>query len=69
MELCKGDRVKVKVGEVVKTGTVMYVRFKGPEYTEVDAVSVRLDDRISDIRYTGTVVSADQVIEYLPITK
>jgi hypothetical protein len=52
-----GDRVRTPYG----AGTVAYVRMSPPDFRTIAAVSVVLDSRRADPRYTGTIVPANQV--------
>jgi hypothetical protein len=53
-----GARVQTRLG----TGTVVYTRNGPPDYTAPEAVSVRLDNRHDDPRYSGTMFAAGDVI-------
>jgi hypothetical protein len=55
----QGDRVKVR--ETGQTGSVCYVRLAPPDFREMAAVSVLLDDRLEDANrgnYHGTIFPA-----------
>lgn len=55
--LKEGDRVQTRLG----VGVVVYRRMAGLSYCEVEAYSVRLDFRVNDLGYTGTMFPAVQV--------
>jgi hypothetical protein len=52
-----GSRVNTPLGP----GSVAYVRNGPPDYSAPIAVSVRLDKRAQDARYSGTVFAAVDV--------
>jgi hypothetical protein len=54
-----GARVRTPLG----AGTVVYTRNGPPDYATPTSVSVRLDKRSHDPRYTGTMFSASEVAE------
>jgi hypothetical protein len=59
----RGSRVSTPSGN----GIVIYRRMRGPDYSEVDVYSVKLDEPIpSDRPYTGTIFSAEEVKEFQP---
>lgn len=53
----EGDRVLTPIGP----GTVVYVRFGGPRYVEVEAISVLLDSRRGQAGYSGTLFRPEEV--------
>lgn len=59
----QGDRVEVQIGGVGKwrAGTVRYRRMAPPDYREVAAYSVRLDEKLSRPGYDGTLVKPADV--------
>ena len=66
----KGQRVIVKAPEPwegFKLGTVVYQRMKAPQFSEVEAVSVLLDEKKAASQkppfpsYSGTIFPAEQV--------
>lgn len=58
--LRQGDRVQTPHG----AGTVAYVRMGPPDFATVHAVSVVLDSRRPDPRYTGTILPAEHVTPF-----
>jgi len=42
-------------------GTIVYVRMRPPEYSEVAAASVKLDDKDGQFGYCGTMFSVDEI--------
>jgi len=56
-EMPQGTRVDTPLGR----GTVVSRRMRPPNYSEIDAVSVRLDSRREDRRYTGTMFDIKDV--------
>ncbi len=59
MKMAQGDRVLA--GAEAKPGAVNYVRFAPPDFRELAAVSVILDERQGDAGYEGTIFDAAQV--------
>lgn len=57
MQFEKNQRVSTPEGN----GSVVYQRLIAPDYRNAIAVSVRLDKRVSDISYHGTIFPADKV--------
>jgi len=55
--MTKGDRVQTPLG----AGTVAYQRMAAPAFSTPEAVSVVLDARRHDPRYTGTIFPAGDV--------
>lgn len=53
----QGDRV-IANG---KSGRVAFIRYAPPDFSQVDAVSVILDERKHDPRYKGSIFPAEQV--------
>jgi hypothetical protein len=57
--------VKFEVGDRVMTphgaGVIQYMRMAPPGYFQVYVYSVRLDSRVLDITYFGTMILADDV--------
>jgi len=55
--MTKGDRVQTPLG----AGTVAYQRMAPPAFSTPEAISVVLDSRRHDPRYTGTIFPAADV--------
>lgn len=56
----KGDRVMTPGG----VGTVYFKRMAPPNYSEVEAYSVKLDKRANDPHYAGSMFFAAEVKEH-----
>ena len=61
MVFLKGERVLVSIGHEGIYGTVVYSRMAPPQYSIPEVYSVRLDTKIHDPSYSGTIVRASQV--------
>lgn len=57
MRVEKGARVKTPHGN----GVVAYVRMAPPDWSAIAAVSVILDKRTPDPRYSGAILRAEEV--------
>lgn len=55
-----GDRVKTPGG----TGSVVFKRMQAPDYSRVEAYSIRLDSEMHRRTYTGTMFKAEEVQKF-----
>jgi hypothetical protein len=59
MNLSQGSKVNTPKG----IGKVLYVRMAPPSYSEVASVSVILESKKNDPKYTGSIFSAQDITE------
>jgi hypothetical protein len=61
MTFLKGEKVLVHINDEHIPGIIVYSRMAAPQYSVPEVYSVRLETRINDVSYTGTIVRANQV--------
>lgn len=58
----QGERVKVLVADTMYwPGSINYVRFAPPTYSEPEVYSIFLDNKIGPQNYAGSIYGADKV--------